>query len=231
MNRIKPQRTLVDQTYDILLDAICTGDLEAGQRLNQDEIAARLNVSRQPVNSAISVLKANGFVQDTGKRGVVVSAIDARHFQSIYEFRTAIEPFAIRLASDRMPDTAKREATEMMNRGWEAVSSGDPMIQVMADMDFHEMIYRWAGNETILSAMRMNWHHIRRAIAEVVRDSVAARTSWEEHAQIIEALMNGRKEGAVAQMQAHIQRAQDKTIAILNARPAENDRNPDEPHS
>ena len=71
MDTIGPKKSLVDQTYEILLDAICTGELVPGERLTQDQIAARLNVSRQPVNSAISILKANHFVEDTGRRGVV----------------------------------------------------------------------------------------------------------------------------------------------------------------
>ena len=70
-----PQKSLTEQTYDILLNAICTGELGPGERINQDAIAGRLKVSRQPVNSAISILKANGFVEDTGKRGVVVAQI------------------------------------------------------------------------------------------------------------------------------------------------------------
>ena len=76
MEAVKPKRTLVEETYDILLDAICTGEIVPGERLNQDEIAAKLNVSRQPVNSAISILRANGIVEDTGRRSVVVTSFD-----------------------------------------------------------------------------------------------------------------------------------------------------------
>jgi DNA-binding GntR family transcriptional regulator len=46
MDAVKPKRTLVQDTYDILIDAICTGEFKPGERLNQDEIAAKLNVSR-----------------------------------------------------------------------------------------------------------------------------------------------------------------------------------------
>ena len=76
MEAVKPKKTLVEETYDILVDAICTGEFRPGERLNQDEIAAKLNVSRQPVNSAISILKANGLVEDTGRRSVVVTRFD-----------------------------------------------------------------------------------------------------------------------------------------------------------
>ena len=45
MDAVKPKRSLVEETYNILVDAICTGELASGERLHQDEIAARLNVS------------------------------------------------------------------------------------------------------------------------------------------------------------------------------------------
>lgn len=220
METVKPPKSLVDQTYDILLDAICSGELSPGERLNQDEIAARLNVSRQPVNSAISMLKTQGFVEDTGRRGVVVSRIEEDQFQSIYEFRSALEPFVIRLASERKPVDAERLAQEMMQRGWDAVASGDTLAQVVVDMAFHEMLYDWTGNTTIRTTMRLNWQHMRRAMAEVIRDGVAARTSWEQHGRIIDALMRGDVEQAAKEMHSHIDSAASKTIGILKQRDA-----------
>ena len=123
MDEIAPPKSLTEQTYDILLNAICAGEFDSGERLNQDDIAGRLKVSRQPVNSAISILKANGFVEDTGKRGVVVAQINADQFRSIYEFRSAVEPFAVRLAHDHKPGNAEALSKELLSRGWSAVES------------------------------------------------------------------------------------------------------------
>ena len=60
MDAVKRKRTMVEETYDILVNAICSGELSSGERLNQDEIAVRLKVSRQPVNSAILDLSRFG---------------------------------------------------------------------------------------------------------------------------------------------------------------------------
>lgn len=208
MKPVRQPKSLTEQTHDILLEAICSGELAPGERLNQDEIAARLKVSRQPVNSAISVLKANGFVEDTGRRGVVVSEITATQFAAIYEFRAGMEPFAIRLAIERKPATAAQEARDMLKRGWKAVEAEDATQKVRADAAFHEMIYGWTGNPIILSTMQMHWQHMRRSIGLVIQKGVAAHTSWEEHERIIDAMMRGDVDGAVAEMQDHIARAQ-----------------------
>ena len=218
MRPIKTPKTLVEMTYETLVDAICSGELHPGERLTQEEIAARLNVSRQPVNNALAMLKANRFVEDTGRRGVVVSEISADQFLSIYEFRTAIEPFAVRLAGDRMPEDAARQTEKILENGWAAVRSGNAPAQVQADIAFHEMIYDWAGNETILSTMQMNWQHIRRAMALVVREGIAAEISWQEHTRIVEALLRGDVDEAAQEMQGHIVRAQAKTVEALKRR-------------
>lgn len=204
MESIKPKRTLVEETYDRLIDAICSGEFPPGKRLNQDEIAAKLNVSRQPVNSAVSILKTNGLVVDNGRRGVVVTRFDPDLFRSIYEYRREIEPFAVRLAGKSMNEKRRTEADQVLETGHKAVKRGTLRALIRADMQFHEMIYRWSGNQVIETSMKTIWHHIRRSMAEVLRDSNAHRSVWDDHARIVENLMSGQVDEAANIMESHI---------------------------
>ncbi len=215
MDSIEPKRTLVEQVYDILLDAICSGELSPGERLNQDEIATRLNVSRQPVNSAISILKANNFVRDTGRRGVVVTEVDMEQYNSIYEFRSVVEPFATRLAADRIGDDARPEAQAVLREGRTAIEASDIKRLLAADVRFHEVIYRWSGNHVIEASMRANWPHMLRSMAEVLRDPASAQQSWDDHQRIMDALIAGNAEAASEAMERHIGLAMEKTRKVL----------------
>lgn len=216
MQSIKPKKSLVEQTYEILLDAICAGELPPGERLNQDEIAARLNVSRQPVNSAISILRANSFVEDNGRRGVVVSAIDPQLCRSIYEYRSVVEPFAVTLAAGRLPQGARAEAQDILAAGARAIADRHVRDLVQADIAFHEMIYRWSGNHVIEHSMRLNWHHTRRYMSEFLRDPGAAATSWRDHQAIVDHLLAGEAAAAEAVMRGHIWRAYEKIAPVLS---------------
>ena len=207
METVKQRRTLVEETYDILLDAICSGELPPGERLNQDEIATKLNVSRQPVNSAISILKANGLVEDTGRRSVVVTRFDPALFRSIYEYRKVVEPFAVRLAGENIADRQRRYADEILQTGRKSAETGRLKDRIEADMVFHEMIYEWSGNHAIQMSMRTNWHHIRRSMAVVLREPSSVAGTWSEHAEIVEALFERDPESAAEVMRAHIERA------------------------
>lgn len=220
MESIAPKRTLVEETYEILLDAICSGELRPGERLNQDEIAARLNVSRQPVNSAISILKANRFASDAGRRGAIVAYVDRDQFRSIYEFRSVVEPFAVTLAARRLGDDADAEAQEALRRGRREIAAQNIKGLLTADMMFHEMIYRWSGNHVIEASMHVNWPHMRRSMAEVLRFPGSAEQVWDDHERIVGHLLAGNAEAAADEMKSHIGVAFEKTMRVLEAAPA-----------
>lgn len=219
MDTIKPKRSLTEETYDILVDAICNGELPPGERLTQDEIATRLNVSRQPVNSAISILKTHGLVVETGRRGVTVAALDPTLFGAIYEYRRVVEPFAARLASERSGSGARDEADEILQAGETAVVTGNIRALVNADMRFHQAIYRWSENEVIRSSMQVNWHHIRRTMADVLRNPTSQRDSWTDHAAIADAICARNADAAADAMERHITRAYEKLARRLDPTP------------
>lgn len=77
LESLAPPKSLVDQVYEVILDALCDGTFKPGERLTQESIAARLNVSRQPVTHALAVLKAQGFLAQ-GRQGLTVTARSIR---------------------------------------------------------------------------------------------------------------------------------------------------------
>lgn len=213
MEAIKQKKSLVEETYDSLVEAICARGFLPGERLNQDEIAAKLNVSRQPVNSAMSILKADRLVVDTGRRGVVVADLDPGLLRSIYEYRLTVEPFAVRLAGARLPDNARQEAEQVLRHGRKAVRSDDIRALLRADKAFHDMIYRWGGNEIIEASMRVTWTHIRRSMAEVLGDPSRAGSTWDEHERIVTSLLAGDLDAAAEAMRIHLSNAYSRYFA------------------
>ena len=85
-NLIKIESTpdLVEKVYASLLDAISDGTLAPGARIMQEEIAAQLAVSRQPVLQALRLLRKDGFVLDAPGRGVLVAPLDVNTLVQIY---------------------------------------------------------------------------------------------------------------------------------------------------
>ena len=60
MRPIVPEPDLSERIHDSVLDAICSGELKAGARITQEELAQKFGVSRQPVLQAMMLLRREG---------------------------------------------------------------------------------------------------------------------------------------------------------------------------
>src|ERR1700689_1179414 len=141
MQALKQTKTLIDRAYDVILDALSDGTFKPGERLTQENIAARLNVSRQPVTHALAVLKSQGFLVRSGRRGLTVTAVEPEFLKSIYQFRSAIEPLAVTLATPRLTPEAILRGRALVAEGGAAIAAGDSRASLQADVSFHSFIY------------------------------------------------------------------------------------------
>jgi DNA-binding GntR family transcriptional regulator len=204
LESIDPAPTLVSKVYDSILDAICDMTLKPGDRITQEDIAQRLNVSRQPVTHALSMLKARGFLVEAGRRGLSVAPVDPKLFADIYRFRSAVEPLAVELAIPRLTDSAISRGRDLIARGSAAVVTGDSRAVLQADIDFHSFIYQLSDNAMIAETLQLNWQHLRRSMGVVLHYPGLSIQVWHEHAAILEAMIRGDTEAAVHAMRQHI---------------------------
>jgi DNA-binding GntR family transcriptional regulator len=214
MRHLTLERSLTDRTYDAILDAISGGELAAGARINQDELAARLNVSRQPVVQALALLKVQGFVRESGRRGVVVAPLDADFISHLYELRSALDGAACRGAARRGSAEAKLWGPALIAEGRAAFASGTVKRMVDADMRFHRFLYDLCGNPMIAETAALHWHHIRRLIGGYLQ-RYPMRDVWDEHQAILDAVISGDPERAEAAARHHADNASAKFTALL----------------
>jgi len=161
-------------------------------------IAQRLSVSRQPVGQALALLKSQGFVKEAGRRGLVVAHLDAVFFKSIYELRSAIEPMAARLAAMRMTRESEQEGKLIIREGYRALRSGELSALVQADA-------------------RHYWNHLRRAMGEVLQSKDEGKLVWRQHEEIFNALAARDGERAGRMVQAHLESAVARVLAVVES--------------
>jgi DNA-binding GntR family transcriptional regulator len=208
--------TLIEQSYNFLLESICSGQLSPGERIRQESLSAKMNVSRQPVAQALSMLKVQGFVQDAGRRGLVVATIDKPYFLSIYELREALDPLAARLAAKRASVKDIAEARQLIATGRSAVKSHAVPALITCDMQFHMWTYRIAGNKLLVEIMQLYWNHLRRGMGAVLRDKRGRKQVWDEHEAIFKAVAAGDAVTAEKLASRHIK---DAATRVLNTLP------------
>jgi DNA-binding GntR family transcriptional regulator len=207
--------SLYEQVYASLLEAICGGALRPGDRINQDELAARLNVSRQPLTQALTVLKTQDFVQDAGRRGLVVAPLKRNFFAALYQLREALDPMAVRLAARNSARLSRKSGRCLIEQGLAAAEEGSVAGLTGADMAFHMWIYEAAANPLLTEMLRHYWHHLRRAMIAVVDPAHDRGLVWDEHAAILEALLAGDEAQAGRLSLQHIQGAAERVMQTI----------------
>jgi DNA-binding GntR family transcriptional regulator len=214
--RIEAAPDYVEQVCRALVGAIASGQFGPGERLTQEDIARRLNVSRQPVLQALRLLKKDGLVEDAPGRGLQVTALDGQLIARVYEVRGALDALAARLAALR------RAALDpaLIAAGRRAVASQDVQAMIDADLAFHHAVYAASGNPLLAPAAEVHWLQVRRAMGAALQRSVLRDTVWDEHEAIVHAIAAGQAEQAERLMTAHTQRAAEYMVAQLAGRPA-----------
>src|SRR4051812_6248675 len=99
MPKIVPLRrdSLSERAYHALLDAIVHGDLAAGERLRDHDLATQLGVSRTPVREALRRLEDEGLVETVPGAYSRVAPIDVDGVRQAFPVLASLHGLAARL--------------------------------------------------------------------------------------------------------------------------------------
>ena len=205
MEQIEPVRPLGLQVYETIRDAICLGDFAPGERMAEDSLARHLNVSRQPVHQALLQLHREGFLHETGRRGLVVAPINIEVAEHVYDLRAALDATAAARAAERATGRERRMGEKILVSGRRAVAERDIPAMIQADFRFHCYVYELSGNPLIESVATMNWHHVRRVATALSSRLLSLAPLWQEHEDILSAIVAGNASDAAALARSHVE--------------------------
>lgn len=203
-----------EQVYLSIRDSICDGTLEAGTHLVQEELAARLGVSRQPVQQAMALLRNDGLVLEQGARGLYVTPLDAESTVQRYQIRLCLDQLSARLTAERAAQSPafaqdlRTRGQAILDAGDHAVASGSHRDAVANDVEFHSFIYEMSGNPLISATAEPLWRYLRRVMLVVLSYAERGPVVWSQHHHILDLLTAGKVEEVVEMMAIHIQGAE-----------------------
>lgn len=213
MSSLKPIATssLAEIAFTNLVEAISGGEFEPGQRLSEADLARRFGISRGPLREALQRLEGRLVVRQP-RVGVSVIQFSPQALRDLFTVREALEGMAARLATENMRKRDVRVLRTLLARHAEEpeLATGTGYRQHSFDDDFHFRIVKLAGNERLESLLADQLYYQLRLYR--FRSSVKtgrARTAFEEHVAIVDAMEQGDPERAEQAMRAHIRHAYD----------------------
>lgn len=186
--------SLAKRVRDDVLAGILNGSLTPGQRINEPDVAARLNVSRVPVREALRELESSGVVISRKHSGVFVRELGQVEVRDLYQLRALLDGFAGRAAAQLPPMDRARlikslvSATQGMQ---EALKGADTNRFYAENLRFHWAIVEAAGNGQMAEIYRGIVQKLHISRLKNLSANSGRNASIAEHQSIVRALREG----------------------------------------
>ncbi|MBM3774639.1 MAG: GntR family transcriptional regulator [Acidobacteria bacterium] len=145
--------TLKERIVQALRDAVLTGRLKPGERLNESKLARDLGMSRIPVREALQRLEEQGLVVNIQRRGMFVGSLSEEEVQKINSLRVILEPEALTLARTRITPEQEKKLAELVYRWETQVATLSPSGAAALDLQIHRAIWTLSGNEFLVRVL------------------------------------------------------------------------------
>lgn len=183
---------------------ILDGELKAGERLNEQALAARLKVSRGPVREAIRGLERAGLVVTVINQGSYVRQVSAEEALELYEVRVAITGHACAKLARSIAPEQLAALRELVRRMEAAHAAGDAAGYYELNIDFHAALLGFLGNARLLRINDELGHELNLFRRRSLVTAAGMAASNAEHAEIVDAIAAGDAARARTAGEAHI---------------------------
>lgn len=198
-----------------LVDLIMSGEIVAGKRLDQRQLAKRLKTTTAPLREALSALVTEGLlVRDPGV-GVFCRVYTVPEIEEMVEIRGVLEALAARRAAAHITDAQSEELRHLAVKLAAPIPPGGDRDFVATHVKFHRSIVDIARS-TRLRALLEHHHLIDGILANIAPALWASEP--QDHLELVEAIASRDPDRAESTMRSHIAPTFEKRFADLRKR-------------
>lgn len=186
--------TLPMQVLNKLMDWIMDGKLKMGEKLNTEELARQLGVSRMPIREALKSLEKMGLAESIPYVGVKLVSLEQEDVLQIYLMRQLLEPLAAGEACKKITEEQMHELEEIHKEYIPIVEADeiDAKKLYLQNRKFHFAIYSISEMDRVCAMIESLWDTLSffKLIygRDVIKNTNGAKNMIAEHQGYIDAL-------------------------------------------
>lgn len=204
---LRNEYSLTEKVYQNLRSDILSGTFRDREELRETALAKTYGVSRTPVREAIRQLALEGLVDTIPNRGAYVHNIHGKDVKDVYAIRSLLEGLAARWAVENITDE-QIEAMEEVLYMSEYYRKKELWEQVyVCDNKFQDLMYAASGSHLLEHMLRTFHEYVQQVRKSALQDEKRAKSSFEEHAAILEAIKSRKADEAADLAKQHIDNA------------------------
>jgi len=210
--------TIPDRIFSLIKEAIVEGQIPAGSKISEPELARSYGISRGPLREAIGRLEACGLVVRRPNIGARVVTLSSAQLLEIFHVREALEGMAARLAAQNMSRDEITDLRRLLGQHGEQIErdAGHAYFQREGDLDFHYRIVQGSHNTRMIQLLCNDLYHLVRLYRyQFGMSSKRGPRAFVEHEHVVDAIERRDAEMAELMMRAHIRASRENVERLL----------------
>jgi DNA-binding GntR family transcriptional regulator len=206
-------RTLADQAYALIADAIVRGELKPNARMAEAALAKQFNISRGPLREALRRLEGRGLVVVRPNAGARVVSLSTRDVRELYEIRESLEALACQLATQRVTEDDLDALDALLAEHERDPSAGRASSRLASAPDFHTAVIRASGSNQLINLLCGELFDLMR-VYRYRSSGEEGRTpdAFREHREIAAAMRARDAVRAAELMRQHVRRSRSNVL-------------------
>lgn len=201
----RQSRSLRQHVTETLRRAIVHGEIQPGERIIEEDLAERMEISRGPIREALRQLEQEGLIVSFPYRGAVVAELATDEvLKVLLPIRATLEEFAVDFALESFTDADLDRLATIIDDMRQAAERGDLAQVVELDMEFHRHVMTVSGQFHCLQLWDLIAPRIRGLFYRMGPQHDSLQAIADQHADLLEALRSGDTARAHATLLDHI---------------------------
>ncbi len=226
----KKPTSIAQRVFNSLCHAIVVGEIAAGSKISEPELAKYFDISRASLRDAIGRLEACNLVIRRPNIGARVVSLSDQELLEIYAVREALEGMAARQAAEHMSDDELDELQILLlNEDQNLLDRKkglDREINSEINNDFHYGIINGCNNNRLKQLLCDDLYYLMQMYRyQLGRENTRVSAASKEHALILDALRDRDGEMAELLMRRHIRMSREHIKKVLTNKSNFNDSN------
>lgn len=208
---------LHDQVVGRLRTMLVEGTIAPGAKLNERELAERLNVSRTPLREAIKLLAAEGLVDLLPNRGAVAVKLTESDVQHTFEVLAMLEGRSGELAAERATDAERAEMRALHYEMLATFARRDLSGYYRLNAQIHAAINTAARNPVLTATYRSINARVQALRFRTNQNDAEWQRAVGEHERMLAALDARDAAGLRQVLIEHLNHKRDTVLGLLRA--------------
>lgn len=205
-----------EKVYEYLKNGILSGRLSPGEKLAEEHLARTLGVSRTPVREALHKLGSEGLIKPRKKRGYIVSKDSKEDVEELFELRSILEGYALRLTSQTISEDTLIQLNGFVQNAEEALRREKIHEVFKWNTRFHDTLHEQVAHRSRLYRLIENMRkYVLRHRKDTLRYPDGGRRAVEGHQKILMALKLKDPDLCERIMREHIQEAKEDALQSI----------------